>query len=285
MSGASLPPDFVAVGHVTRDIVDGGFRHGGAVTYGAVTALRLGRRPAIVTSASPDFTHVAAANGIPHHVAPSGQTTTFHNIYTDGQRRQVMKAVAARITPADVPADWRSAPLVLLGPLADEVSAGLASHFPGSLVAADVQGWLRQWDSSGLVRPKYWEGRDVLPYVDFAVVSVDDVGDEGLVELWAQVTPMLIVTLGARGARLRLDGEWRHIPAFRTHEVDPTGAGDVFAAAFLIRYSETSDPLEAARFACCAASFCVESDGLADIPTRAQVEERLSLAAKTEGGS
>jgi sugar/nucleoside kinase (ribokinase family) len=276
MCTASLSPDFLAVGHVARDVVDGGFRHGGAVTYGAVTALRIGLRPAIVTSASADFTPVSSASGIPHHVAPSDRTTTFHNTYADGRRRQLLKGVAARITPADVPPGWRPAPLVLLGPLADEVDAALARHFPGSLVAADIQGWLRQWDSSGLVRPRRWEGRDVLPHVDVAVVSADDVDDDGLVELWAQVTPMLVVTLGAEGARLCHEGHWRHVPAFRTHEVDPTGAGDVFATAFLIRYSETQDPLESARFACCTASFCVEADGLDGIPTRAQVEERLS---------
>ena len=35
------------------------------------------------------------------------------------------------------------------------------------------------------------------------------------------------------------------------------------------------DPLEAARFASCAASFCVEAVGVAGIPTRRQVEARL----------
>ena len=60
--------------------------------------------------------------------------------------------------------------------------------------------------------------------------------------------------------------------------MDPTGAGDVFAAAYLVRYRETSDALESARFASCAASFCVEAQGTEGIPTRAQMEERPGTA-------
>jgi sugar/nucleoside kinase (ribokinase family) len=124
----------------------------------------------------------------------------------------------------------------------------------------------------------YWEGREVLPHVDAAVVSGDDVAEDRLIELWAGLAPALIVTMGARGARLNFEGRWRHIAPFPTREVDPTGAGDVFAAAFLIRYAETSEPLESARFASCVASFSVEAEGVGGIPTRAQVEGRLAQA-------
>ena len=51
--------------------------------------------------------------------------------------------------------------------------------------------------------------------------------------------------------------------------------GDVFAAAFLIRYNETHDAVEAARLPI-AASFVVEGPGPSTIPTRERVEERLA---------
>ena len=60
-------------------------------------------------------------------------------------------------------------------------------------------------------------------------------------------------------------------------EVDPTGAGDVFAAAYLIRYHETGDPYEAAQFANLVASFSVEAPGTEGIPTRDEVLTYLSL--------
>jgi sugar/nucleoside kinase (ribokinase family) len=59
--------------------------------------------------------------------------------------------------------------------------------------------------------------------------------------------------------------------------VDPTGAGDVFAAAFLVRYQETNDPLEAAAFAACAASCAVEGVSVTSLGDRGEVVRRLAL--------
>ena len=48
-------PEFLAIGHVARDLLpNGGWRLGGTVTFAAFTAQRLGLRAAIVTSASPE---------------------------------------------------------------------------------------------------------------------------------------------------------------------------------------------------------------------------------------
>lgn len=58
-------------------------------------------------------------------------------------------------------------------------------------------------------------------------------------------------------------------------EVDPTGAGDVFAAAFLVSLRRREAVATAARFAAAAAAISVEGFGLGAIPTRAVIEERL----------
>ena len=100
-----------------------------------------------------------------------------------------------------------------------------------------------------------------------------------MVDRWKGLAPVFIYTRGRGGADIHYGGEWHHIPAFEAQEVDPTGAGDVFAAAYMVRLSETSDVLESARFASCAASFCVEAEGTAGIPRRAQVEARLTSRA------
>jgi sugar/nucleoside kinase (ribokinase family) len=58
--------------------------------------------------------------------------------------------------------------------------------------------------------------------------------------------------------------------------VDPTGAGDVFAAAFLLHYHETEDPLAAAAFATCAASCVVEGVGTSTLGDLEEVRRRVT---------
>ena len=260
---------------MAKDLEPGGYRVGGAVTYAALAAGGMGLSPAVVTSVGPDLDPAGSLPGIRVHAVPASDTTTFRNTYHGGRRTQVLSRVAAPIDVTDIPVEWRAAPLVVLGPLAGEVSDKLARSFPNATVVASVQGWLRRWDLEGRVTPAEWDGDAVLPYVDAAVVSRDDLGERSWPERWKDTVPVMIVTAGGEGAMVHLDGRWHEVPAFPVQEVDPTGAGDVFGSVYLIRYSETGDVLQSARFASCAASFCVEAEGTQGIPTRAQVEARL----------
>ena len=54
-------------------------------------------------------------------------------------------------------------------------------------------------------------------------------------------------------------------------EVDPTGAGDIFATAFCVRLQETGNPIESARFANVTASYGVEHLGILGVPMRETV--------------
>jgi sugar/nucleoside kinase (ribokinase family) len=57
--------------------------------------------------------------------------------------------------------------------------------------------------------------------------------------------------------------------------LDPTGAGDVFAAAFLVHLSRHGDPRQAVDFANCVASLSIQHVGIEGIPTMEMVTERL----------
>jgi len=65
------------------------------------------------------------------------------------------------------------------------------------------------------------------------------------------------------------------VPPREIEENDATGAGDAFAAAFLVKYEQCGDAVEAARFACSAASFVCEKEGTEGIPTLQQVLARM----------
>lgn len=63
----------------------------------------------------------------------------------------------------------------------------------------------------------------------------------------------IVVKRGRQGASVYgRDGSSAHVPAFPVREVDPTGAGDCFDAAFLVGLLEDRPPVECARMAAAA---------------------------------
>ena len=283
-------PDFLALGHVTRDVqADGSFSLGGTVTFATLTAHQLGLPAGIVTCADAE---VAArlAQELPEvalHVRPVGQSTTFANQYHGGFRTQYLYARAADLTLEDIPAEWLTAGVVLFGPLAQELRSELITCFPrraGQLLAATPQGWLRRWDADGRVWPKLWlEAEEVLSALDVLILSHDDLlpfaaddraAADALLLRWSQSVPVLVATDGRHGATLFEHGKPRRFPAYPAQEVDPTGAGDVFAAAFLTYLYRHGDAVQAVDFANCVASFSIEQPGIRGIPTLTQVAQR-----------
>jgi hypothetical protein len=281
----SIRPDFLVVGHVARDVVDEGYYLGGTASYASLTARNLGWNAGIVTSASADLDLDRALPQIQIDRKPSRNSTTFRNIYTDGRRCQVLHEVADGIEDGDVPVAWRDAPIVLLAPLAHELEENMVDLFPRSMVALAPQGWLRQWDDRGRVSPRTWPAAGRLPSRPHVLIfSLEDVGgDLKRAEALASLTTVAVLTRGAEGATLFQGGESIHYPAVPVREEDPTGAGDVFAAAFLIRWTETDAAGEAVRFANCAAGLSVAGRGLAGIPIRDQVNSYMERQGIVSG--
>jgi 1D-myo-inositol 3-kinase len=272
-------PDFLVIGHVTKDLLGDGYTIGGTVTFASLTARNLGQRTAVVTRASPDLNLNPLYQGIEVLRLPSPATSTFQNLYSDGTRTQFLRAVAGQIKASDIPPVWRGAKIVLLGPLTDELKGSIVEIFPDSLIGVTPQGWMRRWDGDGRVFPKRWEGAaEVLNHAKVVVFSENDVQmDEDVIQSYARMADIMVVTHGAGGATVYHRGETRHLPAFETVEVDPTGAGDVFAAAYLIELERSGDPYAAAHFANCVASFVVEKPGTEGIPTLEKVERRFTV--------
>jgi sugar/nucleoside kinase (ribokinase family) len=272
-------PDFVVVGHVCQDILpDGGLGLGGSVSYAATTAQRLGRHVAVVTSAGPELDVAQALPGIQLACHPSAATTVFENIYLNGGRKQILHQRANVLTCAQIPADWRRSAVVYLGSIDQEIDDSVFACFDDdSLIGVMPQGFFRQWDQQGHVSFVEWQPPEwVLARIDVLVISELDVPDPaGLVRRWQRWVDIVVVTHAERGATVYRGGESCHYPARPTRQRDPTGAGDVFTAAFLVCLSECGDPCRAAAFANATASFSVEKPGVGGIPSRQQVDAYL----------
>lgn len=276
------PVDYVIVGHVCRDRTPFGPAFGGTAAYAGRTALAHGWRVGVVTSTGPDWDPRPALDGAAIMNLPAERTTEFENLYTSQGRRQRLHGVAERLLPAAVPLEWRRPRVVHLAPVANEVDPATLFVFEGALRGLTPQGWMRAWDPSGHVHPRLWEEAEtLLPHADAVVFSEEDIqGDWATARRWARRTPILVVTQAARGATLFWRGVPHAIPAEPVEEVDPTGAGDVFAAAFFIRLWETRDPLAAARYAARVAALSVTRPGLEGTP---RPEEIIAIRAAIGG--
>ena len=263
------PVDSLVVGHLPKDLTPDGPRLGGTAAYAALTAHALGLRVGVVTAWAGDLDLGPLAE-IPLAGPPAEVTTTFENLETPQGRRQILHALAPSLSLHHIPEPWRRAAIAHLGPVAQEVEPSLLRGLRASLLGVTPQGWLRQWDARGRVRPAEWpEGAVVLAQADAAVLSIEDLGgDEARIPELASACRILVVTRGAQGADLYWQGEVLHFNAPEVPEVDPTGAGDIFAAAFFIRlYQTRGDPIEAARFATRLAADSVTRPGLAGAPS------------------
>lgn len=271
-------PDFVAVGHVTLDRIGEATRPGGAALYAAVTAHRLGLSAGILTSHGEDFPLEVIPSKIEVVSVPAADTTRFEHRHEPSGRVSHVRAVAAPLTVGDIPEDWRTASLTLLAPVVDEVDPMIATLFTDGAVGAAAQGWLRQVMPDGLVVPRAWRSPErLLQAVQALFLSREDIRDqETQVVEWFQRMPVGVLTADRKGALLFVNGERYPVHPRRAHEVDPTGAGDVFAATFLIQYQRDGDPWQAAAAAACAGALAVEGEGWSSVADRARLAAALA---------
>ena len=271
-------PDFVAIGHVTLDRIGDAIRPGGAALFAAVAAHRLGLSVGLLTSHGDDFPLDLIPPKIEVVSIPAADTSRFeHRLDAEGRVSHV-RAVAGPLTTADVPDDWRGAALTLLAPVLDEVDPMIATLFTEGAVGAAAQGWLRHAARDGLVVPRTWRSPErLLQSVQALFLSREDIrGQESEVVDWFQRMPIGVLTADRDGALLFVNGERYEVRPRPAREVDPTGAGDVFAATFLVQYQRDGDPWQAAAAAACAGSLAVEGQGWSAVADRATLDAALA---------
>lgn len=268
-------PDFLCIGFFCHDLHAGIYVLGGTASYASLMAQGLGEQTAVLTSVGPDFLFMEQFEraGVAVVNKPATRTTVFENRYLDGERTQFIYERASTLGLEDLPALWKDVPVVKFCLIAEEVDFELLQSFPKALVGATIQGWLRTWDANGRVSPKSMDWQQ-LSAVDIAFMSKDDLlGFEGALSHIIQYAGIVIVTKGGDGATVYEDGQPAHYPAFPVQEVDPTGAGDIFATVFLVQYAKSEDIASSTAYAHAAASFVVERLGVY-VPSPDEIQQR-----------
>jgi sugar/nucleoside kinase (ribokinase family) len=273
-------PRLLAVGHVCWDRLQGQQVLGGSVSYATLAARRLGWEAAALTAAGPDFDPARDLPGVTVFRSGSAATTRFTNLYgADGVRQQVLSSRADAIDLGRLPEEWRDPDVLLLGGVAAEIAPRTAQAFQAEVVGANAQGWLRAFDVDGTVHAQEWKD----PAADLAGVHVLFLSEHDLPDARARcrellgIVPVIALTRGWRGLVLMTRGAEEEIGGLPRQEVDPNGAGDVFAATFLMRYHETGDLAQAAAVAACGASCVVEGLAASTLGDRPEIERRMVM--------
>ncbi|WP_420628436.1 PfkB family carbohydrate kinase [Candidatus Leptofilum sp.] len=255
---------YLVIGHITRDVTPAGDFVGGTVAYSGRAADALGCQTAVLTSCEPEYEGLKQLAPLAVEVVPAANTSTFENIYGEDGRTQMLYTVADKIRPEHLPLAWRQPAVVHLGPLTNEVAPAFMRHFPHSIIGLTPQGWLRRWTVDGRVYATEWpEAEQYLPLADVVILSEEDLLNDEMLPRYRRLSKLLIMTENLRGCTVFAEDETRQIPAPRVTQVEPTGAGDIFAAAFLVQFARNGrNPWQAAEFANFIAAQSVTKIGL-----------------------
>lgn len=272
----AIPLDYLLIGHVTQDVTPQGLVLGGTVSYSAITAAALGLKVGIITVA-PDEVDLSALADFPIHRIPSQEATTYENIQTPDGRIQYLHKRAPTIAPEMIPQSWRAASIVHFASVAFEIDPALLDIFPDSFRCITPQGCMRRVDQEKRVHYCDWEeAESMLPKTAAAVISVEDVQfDEERIQRLQKYANILAVTEGEQGARVYWKGDVRHFNAPQVNVINPTGAGDIFAAVFFARLFATQDAWLAGAQAVQLASLSVTRRGVAGMPTAQEIQTSM----------
>ena len=270
------PVDYLVIGHITVDITPAGPMIGGTAAYAALNARQHGLRVGIYTSYGNELP-LDVLGGIQIINEPTDNSSTFENIYTTTGRVQKIWKVGATLNVECLPETWKRARIIHFAPVANEIAPFDPIKLKADVLGATPQGWLRTWDEQHAIHSGSWnESIEPILRSSVAVLSSEDLNhNEEAIEQYAHTCRMLAITEGNNGSRLYWNGDIRKFPTRKVVEVDPTGAGDIFASSFFIRLLNTRDPWEASRYANQVAAFSVTRKGMASVPTAEEL--RLAL--------
>jgi len=287
--------DAIVVGHIAIDVnilpwgvIENAL--GGAPTYAGLTLAALRKNTGVVSKVGADFPEkfppIYSKLGLDTEgIFVAGEyTTTFENTYDEaGNRRQVCKHVAPRISPDDIPADYSDAQSFYVSPIANEITPDVlrAIKRESNLVMLDPQGLLREIKKDGKVEIKSQELGGFLKHVDIVKIGKEEARalkggpKEVLKGLRAMGPKIAILTKGRDASMVLSDEGLVKVDSIKVDAKDLTGAGDVFGAAFLTRYVATRDVLESAKFATAAAGLKIRYKGPTGFPSEQEILDAM----------
>jgi 2-dehydro-3-deoxygluconokinase len=272
--------------------------HGGDTSNAAIAASRQGARAAYVTALGDDMfgrsildlwrrEGVDASRVKIDAEAPTGLYFVTHGAQGHEFTYRRAGSAASRLGPGDLPETvLGSANVLHVSGISQAVMGPAVDH---ALALARRQHIAVSYDTN--LRLKLWpleRARAAIhagvAQADIVFTSIDEAetltgrNDPTLIaDFYLGLGPRIIlVKLGAQGVFVVADGQARRIAGHTVKAIDATGAGDVFAGAFLAERTAGRDAFSAAAYANAAAALSTTGYGaVAPIPRRPAVDALL----------
>jgi len=255
---------------------------GGTVWYAALLMVRLMRPVAVVGCGDTQVKRRFEDQGVNvRYFSVNGPLTHFENDYTGGDRRQYAKS-GKRLHISAVPPEAFEATALLVGPVLQEIDPAILTANRRGLALLEAQGFLRYLTTENRVVERMGpDAETAIRHCDILKVDVREAQliastgdiDTALERMHRMGPQIIIITQGAKGALIYDGIRLIQVSAPKVTVVDSTGAGDVFAAAFLACYLDCSDPIAASRFAVVAAALSTRGFGASRLPSQREIEQ------------
>ena len=281
----SVPEPVLLVGPVSIDEIAGDRRLGGVVSYAASVVSAFGLRARILTIASPDTDLSPLAAHDLHAVKDSATLTFAFSQTSQGRQLTALARPSRALTAEDLPNAWRSPATLILGTLIED-DIDLQSFAPlvrsAERTGIATQG-LQRHATPIVTRGPLQNLSSLLP---LCTPATSLFRSEREASYWTtdQLAAIvntgvrIVTTHGQRGAQVQRGDQHLQIPpvVFES-EIDSTGAGDIFASAFILAVHEGD--AAAGRLAAAFSAASVALRGPGPLPIRAEIERRLAAAA------
>lgn len=256
---------------------------GGAPVYSATTFSKLGLNVGVCAGIGEDqhsnALQYCKTNNINYEglTVYGSKTLHFKNIYDANEARiQICHNVPRKLKPQDLPSSYFQCVAHYVSPLVDELELGFIDFLRrmNSVLMLDPQGLMRTINSEGKVTINFDKEKlaKFFQKVDIVKIGKDEISAFGLTELEiisfvkSCGVKIVILTRGKDSVIASFDSSVIEVDTIDVDVQDPTGAGDVFGAAFLAQYLKTSDLIESIRFANIVAGLKIRSKGPKGFP-------------------
>ncbi|MCX8183681.1 MAG: PfkB family carbohydrate kinase [Crenarchaeota archaeon] len=244
---------------------------GGGGFYSSLSLSRIGVETVLFTAYGPDmnpeWVESLKRKGVKVYATELDRSILFENVYQGNSRLQKTSGEPSRKIVVER-SKLSAFDAIHVTPVLNEVDHRVFKELEeaGCKVSIDAQGFIRASGVDGRVQHvKRMLSEDALSRINYVHMNVDEQFfflNSDVKELF-EINPKMIVELtnSEHGSMVVYKQGCFYMPVFNVETLDPTGAGDVYAAVFLAKHLETGSLVESSLYASACSSIKAEKTG------------------------